>query len=257
MILVKKDKHLYKPYFDDYPVFKLFIDYTYKYKDFDLYINDLTDIKSMIMHIEPAYLFWGSVLFEESESIKQILHVGAWIISPNMSWDYYLAEIYGTRLKKYPRVLFDDSKLSIDYLRTLHKMLPRELSIVPIENKHLQKGMIKDQIIDKFFTECDFVSHGFGFALVNQNDVVHGFALTNYPVNQQKEIEVSYRVGYDDYPYYRKKGIGTTLVCTFIEESLLRGYKPIWDAATDVSAHIARNLGYHDFYHWNMYHLIE
>jgi len=118
--------------------------------------------------------------------------------------------------------------------------------------------MIRDQITSKFFLNVDFLQHGFGFALVNEQGVIHGYALTNYPIEcHSHEIEVSYRVGYDDYPFYRHKGIGTTLVCQFIIEALNRGYLPLWDAANEISSHIARKLGYLDYYQWNMHHIIN
>ena len=255
MIQVKEQKKFYETLFDHYPVFDLFITYAFNHRDYDLYVDNLANPKTLILYVSPAFILLGEHLDSEKDSIKTLMGPGAWIISPNASWDHFLTKLYDEHLKTFPRIRFDDSKLSIEHLKSLRKPLPPELKIVPIEQKHLEEGMIKDQIINHFYQNIDFLEHGFGLALVNDKDVIHGFALTNYPIDDPKNIEVSYRVGYDDFPYYRQKGIGTTLVSCFIEECLNRGYHPVWDAANDVSAHIARKLGYQDVLKWNMYHI--
>lgn len=256
MIKVTKQLHSYNLCFDSYPVFQLFIHYARQHTNYDLYVDDLIDPKTIIMHVEPAYLLCGKVNNQERESILKILTNGSWIVSPDATWDTFLKDSFKDHLQSFPRLLFDGSSLSIEHLKSLRKPLPHELKIVPIEQKHLDKGMIKEQIIDKFFRDIDFMKHGFGLALVNDQDIVHGFALTNYPIDHQKEFEVSYRVGYDDYQLYRNRGIGTTLVSQFLEESLLKGYSPVWDAANPISMHIAQKLGYKAQYHWNMHHII-
>jgi len=258
MIKVESHKERYSHYFNNYPVFHLFIEYAIRHVDYVIYVDDLDNSQTIIMYVPPAYIFYGKTEEKEIKSIQSIVQIGSWIVSPNQSWDVFLHTIFQDQLQAFPRLLFDGSQLSLSHLKELCAPLPPELKIVPIQKEHLQKEMIRDQIISKFFLNTDFLQCGFGFALVNDKGAVHGFALTNYPIEYRcNEIEVSYRVGYDDYPFYRHKGIGTTLVSQFIIEALRRGYHPIWDAANDISSHIARKLGYLDYYQWNMYHIIN
>lgn len=255
MIKLEHNKKAYEHYFDHYPVFQLFISYAIKYRNYELYVDDLFDPKTLMMYVEPAFILYGKTNHLLSGSMKEIMTKGSWIVSPDAEWDTFLKDIFNEHIQSFPRLLCDGKNLNINHLKSLQKTLPEELRIVPIEQKHLEQGMIKDQIIDKFYSHIDFMSHGFGFALVNQQDVIHGFALTNYPIDNEQEIEVSYRVGYDDYQVYRNRGIGTTLVSRFLEETLRLGYIPVWDAANPISQHIAHKLGYQDHYHWFMHHI--
>jgi len=256
MMKIDSHKEAYLHYFDHYPVFQLYISYAFKYRNYDLYVDDLIHPKTLIMYVDPAFILYGQTNHLLADSIKNIITKGSWIISPDESWDSYLTDLYKDHIQSFPRLLCDGKELNIEHLKSLQKPLPEELSIVPIEQKHLTEGMIKDQILDKFFQNIDFMSHGYGLALVNHQGVIHGYALTNYPIDNEKEIEVSYRVGYDDYQVYRNRGIGTTLVSRFLEETLHKGYIPIWDAANQISQHIAHKLGYEDHYHWFMHHII-
>ncbi len=115
--------------------------------------------------------------------------------------------------------------------------------------------MIYDDVISRFFTVSDFMTNGFGFALVDERERCRGFALTNYPI-VGNEVELYFRVGYDFDAQDRLHGYGTTLCTYFIEEALKRGYVPIWDSANEVSAHIARKLGYVEAKRWLMYHIL-
>ncbi|MBN2604543.1 MAG: GNAT family N-acetyltransferase, partial [Bacilli bacterium] len=131
---------------------------------------------------------------------------------------------------------------------------PKGLSIVPIEERHLEKGIIHDDVISRFFQKSDFLKEGFGFVLLDDRDIAQGFALTNYPITSN-EVELYFRVGYDSFEKYRNQGIGTLLCTYFIEEALKRGFVPIWDSAHETSAHIARKLGYVDSHKWKMHHI--
>lgn len=257
MINIQGHKENYLFLFKNYPVFHLFLEYAFNHTTYELYINDEKHPSMVMIHIPPAFVFAGVPDERESISIQTILPNGAWIVSPNESFDRWLIKTFCSRLQSHPRILFDGSFLKPEELNKHINAIPEELSIVPIEEKHLQKGMIKEEIIDRFFANVDFLEHGFGFALVNTEGVIHGFAVTNYPIGHTHDIEVSYRVGYDSYTKYRKQGIGTTLASLFLIDTIKRGYRPIWDAANPVSVHIAKKLGYVESYHWTMFHMIE
>lgn len=257
MIKIENQKENYRFLFNDYPVFHLFLEYAFDYTPYEIYINDLNHPTMGVLHVPPAYLFAGMPDDHEKDQIRDVLPNGAWIVSPSRDYDQWLTQIYGSSIQSYPRVLFDESSLDIEDLKKHIHPLPEELSIVPIEEKHLLKGMIKEEILDRFFFNTSFLTCGFGLALVNREGIVHGFALTNYPIGHSKDIEVSYRVGYDSYTKYRKQGIGTTLVSHFLIDAINRGYHPIWDAANPISVHIAKKLGYVEKTHWMMFRIMQ
>lgn len=254
MLLIENKTDIIKK-LDDYPVFKLFIKYAILEDNYDLYVDHLPNPELIIMHVPPAFIFYGKPKDSEKESIQSIVQKGAWIISPNQRWDEYLLKTFNQCIRSFERTSFDESFLDLSHLKSLGKPLPDGLKIVEIDEKYVNQWMIKSQITDKFFVSKPFLKYGFGLCLIDQNDVVQGFALTNYPLDGGDEIEVSYRIGYDDFQDYRRKGIGTTLVTMFLAMAINKGYKPIWDAATDVSAHIAKKIGYIEKRKWFMYHI--
>jgi len=250
MIEALKNLHQYLQYYKDYPVFSLFVEHAWRYMDIRIFVDQEENPETIVLEAKPAFLLLG----KPTSEIESIFNEGAWIISPNKEWDDCLKQTYGNRLDSYQRVLCDESKLDSNAVLQFVKDLPEELRIEPINESHIQSGMIKEDVINRFFPNVNFLEHGYGFALLNKENVVHGFALTNYPI-QTNEVEVYYRVGYDSFTKYRNQGIGTTIVSLFIIESLKRGYLPIWDAATPLSKHIALKLGYQEKYHWEMHHL--
>lgn len=252
---IKPKKELLKRIFQNYPVFDLYAKHAIENLNCDLYVDDESNTETAILYAQPAYLLVGNPKLDLSLDIKEIIKSGGWIISPSKGWDELLISTFSDNLQSHPRILFDSSKIDIATLKANQKPLPEDLKIEPINSKHLEKGMIKEEIVDKFFINKNFLEHGFGFALVNSQGIVHGFSLTNYPVQTEDEVEVSYRVGYDSYQKYRNQGIGTTLASVFVEEAIKRGYDPVWDAANSVSSHIAKKLGYIEKTHWYMHHL--
>ncbi len=250
MFKTQTNNEKYQHYFKDYPVFQLFVEHAFKYMEIVIFVDKEENPSTIIIEAKPAYILYG----KPTTDLTNILHPGAWIISPSDQWDEVLKSVFQNNLETYQRILCDESKLSTTHLLEFDKELPEELRIEPITKEHIQAGMIKDDVINRFFPNVDFLTTGFGLALVNNENIVHGFALTNYPI-QSDEIEVYYRVGYESFTKYRNQGIGTLIASKFIIESLHRGYKPIWDAATPLSYHIANKLGYQDKLHWQMHHL--
>jgi GNAT superfamily N-acetyltransferase len=153
--------------------------------------------------------------------------------------------------------LFDASALSVPLIQSLRTPIPDELKIEPIGPNHLKDGIMQREILDRFFQKRPFLEHGFGVVLTDAANAVHGFAMTNYPLDGSSEIEVMFRVGTNQDTRYRGRGIATTLASYFLEEAILRGYSPQWDAANDISAHIARKFGYTERLRWHMHHLIH
>jgi hypothetical protein len=141
-------------------------------------------------------------------------------------------------------------------LETLKKELPSNLSIVKINESHLKEGIIYDDVISRFFRKRTFLKNGFGYALVDELNIPRGFCLTNFPKNDC-DVELYFRVGYDNDERYRHYGYGIQLCIYFIIYCINNGYHPIWDSANQISQHIANKLGFIEQDKWYMYKLIK
>lgn len=244
-----------KQVFSNYPVFSLYLRYAFQDLECRWFADKENDPATWVLFAPPGVFFHGDVPVDQSEEIRRIVPGGAWIISPNPAWDSFLTKLYGADMDSFPRLQFDASHLSLSTLRSYRVDLPDDLKIEPIEARHLTEGMIKEEIADRYFAKRPFSTHGFGLALTNAKGVVHGFALTNYPVDEDRDVELSFRVGYESFQKYRGRGIATMLAAMFVEMAMERGFSPQWDAANETSQHIARKLGYQDHYRWSMHHV--
>jgi len=255
MFEVTKDHEKYFKIYEDYPVFQNFVRFIKKYHTPTIYVDNLEQPNYSLMHFHPIFFIAGDYTKADMTDMEQLLGTNAWIAADSDHWKDVLENHYQDNIETYPRVLFDSSSLKLDHILTFrNESLPDDLRIEPIQKEYLERGMIHDDVLIRFFTKNDFMEDGFGFALLDSKNNVHGFALTNYPITS-KTVELYFRVGYNDYPKYRNQGIGTTLCTYFIEECLKRGLDPEWDAAHPGSAKIARRFGYVDKLNWFMYHV--
>ncbi|MDX9807943.1 MAG: GNAT family N-acetyltransferase [Acholeplasma sp.] len=245
----------YYPQFDSYPVFHNFIKYAIKDLSPDIYVDQLDHPNCYVLYSYPAYFILGKPSIAYETEVCQLFGHNSWIINNDISWDVVLKKHFDTEIQSHPKIQFDSNKLSLEHILQYKKPLPSGLKIVPIDESHLVSGMVKADVVSRFFTVSSFKEHGYGFVLVDDSNHVKGFALTNYPM-VGKEIELYFRVGYDFEINHRNQGLGTALCAYFIEETYKRGLIPIWDSANEISAHIARKLGFVEMIHWSMYHVL-
>lgn len=234
--------------------FKNYIEYALHDTEVKIFVNQLDKPTVAILYSKPAYFVWGDVFEKSALEALEVFTSGAWIIPASNDWNRLLEKRFN-EIETHKRLLFDSSLLIPSDIKRLKTQIPDNLKIERIGAKHLEKGLIVDDVTGRFFRNTSFLEKGFGFALVDERDNVLGFALTNYPF-YSNEVELYFRVGYEDYPKYRRQGLGTCLCAYFIEYCLKCGYKPIWDAANEISSHIARKFGYVEEEQWNMYHIL-
>lgn len=243
--------------FATFPVFSLYLRYAVIDGACRLFVDDADSPLAWMLFAPPGVFFQGVADPDLIASLRARVPEGSWIISPDGAWDDLLQRAFPTSLKSFPRGLFDAKDLDLGHIRRVRSSLPEGLKIEPIATKHLGSGILKREILERFFAKRPFPTHGFGFALVDAADILHGFALTNYPLDGGRDVEVSFRVGTNQDERYRGQGIATTLASHFLEEAMVRGYVPQWDAANEISAHIARKFGYKDLVRWHMHHLVS
>ncbi len=256
MIFVPKTER--KQYYDlllQQLFFQNYIRYLIEETDSPLYVDQLEEPHVMIFVQPPARILWGDPKYVTVQDLKELIPSGSWIIPDRLEWKEYLELWFQDRIQTYPRMLFDASKLNLEHIISLRKPLPSNLRIEPIQANHLRpRTMIYEDILKRFFPDIDFMSRGFGFVLLDESNLPQGFCMTNYPA-YEKEVECTFRVGYDDFTKYRGMGLGLQLCTYFLEYCFQNGYHPVWDAAHETSSHIAKKLGFIEQEKWYMFHL--
>ena len=255
MIKINKEKNKdYQNLFLEFEYFRNYIKFAFNDADVDIYVDKENNPSVALMEHGPICFICGKATDENAGKIFNKLKKGSWVVPQNGQWSIMLEQKY-PNAEFYDRTLFDSSNLDLNHIMTMKKEPPKGFRIEPIKEKYLERGLIQGDVTRRFFPDDCFMEKGFGFALLDQFDNVHGFALTNFPY-YDNEVELYFRVGTEDYQNYRRLGMGTTLCVYFIEECFKRGLDPVWDSAHEVSANIAKKFGYIPRKKWKMYHLI-
>lgn len=255
MIEIKENLKNYYQLFKSYEVFQNFIKYATRDLTPQIFVEKHENPQCIIFYSNPAFFILGEPDERYNKDVFSLFREDSWIVASSNAWKQAIEEHFKDGVVTHPRIQFSSNSLNLKHVMSQRKSIPQGLSIVPIEKKHMTDSMIYNDVISRFFTQSDFLTNGFGFALVDDQGECQGFSLTNYPIVGH-EIELYFRVGYESYQDHRLQGLGTTLCTYFIEESFKRGYVPIWDSANDISTHIAKKLGYKEEKAWFMYHIL-
>jgi len=254
-IRIKPEENpMYFHLFEDFPYFENYIQFAFKYMTPEIWVKNPPDPSAAYFYTAPAYFLTGN---PDSLAVHQLLSViskNSWILSSDERWKSYLSMYFGKKLEVHKRTLFDASSLQLEHVRLFKKELPSGLDLVQIGEQqiNLPNSLLTRDILQRYFVKTDFSADGFGFCVMDGEDLV-GFACSNFPI-RGNILEVYVRV-LDD-PLYRQKGLGMALSATLIEACLLQGIEPVWDAANPISAHMAEKLGYSVLRDWEMYHIL-
>ncbi len=255
--MIELTKEESKKYYQDFLAmrhFHRFIDFIIKDHSPLCYVDKKEKPECIVMYFPPAYFLKGVPSHKSCQELKSFISNRAYIVPESDEWHEVMMDTFQENIRVHRRTLFSSESLSRTHLESLLFPLPDELAIVPISEVHLGKdSMVYQDVTSRFFTVRDFSNYGTGFVLVKKKEVL-GFALSNHPFDGN-ELELYFRVGFDSDPKYRNKGYGTLLCVYFLLWCLEHSITPVWDSAHEVSANIARKLGFSEVEQWNMYEI--
>jgi GNAT superfamily N-acetyltransferase len=249
------DAPKYYAIFQQFEHFTNYINFAIEFFTPEIWVDDEVQPTLACFYTAPAYFLWGDPDAKNVAPLLEIIPQDSWLVPSSEKWDRHLVAYFGERLITHPRTSFDASSLNLEHLRSLKIELPAGLRLVPIDETLIndQEGMLYQDLLCKFFAAADFLQQGAGFCLLEGEEII-GFAAANYPIRNQV-LEVYIRVDYNDDPRHRHQGLGTQLSAALLEYCLKNGLDPQWDAANDISIHLALKLGYTLRLAWKMYHL--
>lgn len=242
--------------FQDFGHFENLLRFIIKYTEYVIKVNDLKEPSCAILKYGPAIFVKGDPNSPNIQMVLDHFQENNWIVPCTTNWDNYIKSNFKDKFEIHNRIQFDSESLELEHVRSLKVNLPDGINIVPINTSHIEDrdGMIYQDLIRKFFGNHDFLKSGIGFALMYEKQTV-GYVASDNPIIGN-DVELMFRVGYDNYTKYRGKGYGVQLCVRFIEYCLTNNLIPSWDAHTDISAHIAVKLGYTMKKKWNMFHIL-
>jgi GNAT superfamily N-acetyltransferase len=174
------------------------------------------------------------------------------LVLPDDEWAHLIEDEWAGRKRHQSRWRLSADRLNIEYIRNLKSHVPEGFELVPIDLDVMTNSddeFWEDTLL-YFGSHEEFLKKGFGYCIKHGERVV-SVAYTDFPFADAFEVEVMTR----ESGSYRRKGLGTIVSAALIEDGLLRGLVPQWDAANEISVRLAKKLGYtnpdpYQVYYW-------
>ncbi|MGD8456420.1 MAG: GNAT family N-acetyltransferase [Anaerolineales bacterium] len=164
------------------------------------------------------------------------------LIFGSQGWEDLVKECHHGRLVSLPRYAFPSEKLDLDHLIELKSRLPIRYRLAQLDLKVAQRLADEDSELTADHFRCfnsieEFNDRGFGFCIFEGDEIV---CLATTFLICDKGIEVQI----DTHKRHRGKGLATVAAAQILIHSLQNNLDPNWDAATKISAGLAKKLGY-------------
>lgn len=256
LIRVSREKNSeFRYLFDEFTYFENYINFAFDYSEPEVWVNRLEEPTAAYFFNSPAYFFVGDPeSVDQSRTFAKIPDRG-WLLASNERWNEKIKSYFTGRLEMHARTQFSSHKLDINHIRQMKRDLPEGIDVVKINSDHIRQeaGILTKDVLNPYFANADFMEKGFGFCAIHQDRIV-GFAASNFPI-RDRVLEIFIKV--EESTEYRQKGLGITLAATLIEYCLEHEIEPFWDAANQISAHIAEKLGYVVDRKWEMFRTLS
>jgi GNAT superfamily N-acetyltransferase len=157
-------------------------------------------------------------------------------------WKELLYEVHEGKVVTLQRYPFSSGKLDAEKLQAFTSQLPENFKIERMILQHArqildEKGDLADGLLLGFTSPEDFIERGFGYCALEDGKIVC-VATTGAVCSKGIEVQIN------THRKYRKQGLASAAGAALILECLERGIDPNWDAATEISAGLAKKFGY-------------
>ncbi len=148
-------------------------------------------------------------------------------------WKEVLLNHYRDKVTVQVREAFSSAPLNIEKLQKLSQQVPLGFHLLPIHKS------LTAQCDPQFFPipKSSLGSFGYGFAVLKGVRVV-SVATPADICDDLVEVQVN------AHPEFRRQGLATVAAATFLIHCLKNGYTPDWDAKDEISASLAKKLGF-------------
>jgi GNAT superfamily N-acetyltransferase len=168
-----------------------------------------------------------------------------------LGWKDVLDEVQEGKVITLKRYAFSNENLDINHLNGLKSKLSETYRIERITLEHAHKiaaeknEMTEDQLFG-FASPEEFMELGFGYCAWAGEEMVC-IASTGAVCSKGIEIQIN------THKKHRGQGLASATGAALIIECLEKGIDPNWDAATEISAGLAKKLGYTPRGDYDMY----
>ena len=157
-------------------------------------------------------------------------------------WAKLLDQVHKGKVIVLKRYAFSSESLDIENLKRLRSQLSANFQIERINLPYAQqivddKSDLTDGQLFGFASPQDFIERGFGYCALENGKIVC-IASTGTVCSKGIEVQIN------THKKYRGRGLASATGAALLIECLENGIDPNWDAATEISAGLAKKLGY-------------
>lgn len=157
-------------------------------------------------------------------------------------WEQKLLAITENNPVAVPRfgIVQKDYQFDEEVLQKYIQKVPAGFELVSFDEAIYDQAMAQEwsqEFCETFATAEDFLTRGFGFAMLKDGQLVAG-ASTMTVYDGGIEIQVATEES------YRRMGLAMPCAAALVRECAKRGIRPCWDAANLISKKMALKLGY-------------
>lgn len=166
-------------------------------------------------------------------------------------WPKLLDQVHKGKVIVLKRYAFRSDSLNLERLQGLKAQLPGNFRIERINLPYAQriaeeKSDLTDGQMFGFTSPQDFMERGFGYCALEKGKIVC-IASTGAVCSKGIEVQIN------THKKYRGRGLASATGAALLIECLENGLDPSWDAATEISAGLAKKLGYTPRGEYNVY----
>ena len=200
--------------------------------------------------VSGEYSFWGgdaenSEIREAARNLFDYIQgeeTTAIYAPEHLEWRDMLLEIQGEHAEEVMRywIVQKDYDFDLEKLQGFVDALPEGFELVPFDEELYDQAMSEawsSEFCETFDSASDYLTKGFGFAATHEGKLVAGTStMTVYDGGTETQVATR-----ED---YRQRGLALPTAARFVLECQKRGIRPCWDAANQISLHMAQKLGY-------------
>lgn len=153
-------------------------------------------------------------------------------------WIRLVQAVYGDMLRTHTRTAFGGVRFDRALLARTTEQLPPGFAIVKVDRSNVEDfSTLGPALVGNFNSVEDYLQIGIGFGILHEGQFVS--AVSSFCVaGKDLEIEIQTR------PAFRRRGFAMTATAKMILHCLDHGITPHWDAHNEMSAQLARKLGF-------------
>ena len=219
----------------------------------EIWVDDAASpqVAALVLPKLKLYIMGGDVGHPAAREYLAGLPVFSKFLLVAPGWKELLYEVQQGKIIILKRYAFSSESLDVAKLEKIKGQLSENFNIERIDLPRAQqiadaKNEMSEDHMFGFRSPEDFVERGFGYCALEDQKIV---CIASAGVVCSKGIEIQINTD----KKYRGQGLASAVGAALILESLEKGIDPNWDAASEISAGLAKKLGYTPEDEYDMY----